>query len=46
MPTSAFPVALETRGLCKTFERPAVDHLDLTVRKGEFYALQIGRAHV
>ena len=32
-------VALETRGLCKTFERPAVDHLDLTVRKGEFYAL-------
>ncbi len=32
-------VALQTRGLCKNFERPAVDHLDLTVRKGEFYAL-------
>ena len=31
--------ALQTRGLCKNFERPAVDHLDLTVRKGEFYAL-------
>jgi ABC-2 type transport system ATP-binding protein len=39
MPTSEFPVALETRDLCKTFERPAVDRLDLTVRKGEFYAL-------
>ena len=36
MPTSS---ALETRALCKSFERPAVDHLDLTVRKGEFYAL-------
>jgi len=36
MPTTA---ALETRALCKSFERPAVDHLDLTVRKGEFYAL-------
>jgi len=31
--------ALETQGLCKTFDRPAVDHLDLTVRAGEFYAL-------
>ena len=31
--------ALEIRDLCKRFERPAVDHLDLTVRKGEFYAL-------
>jgi ABC-2 type transport system ATP-binding protein len=39
MPTSSFPAALETRALCKSFERPAVDHLDLTVRKGEFYAL-------
>jgi ABC-2 type transport system ATP-binding protein len=37
MPTS--PVALETRGLCKRFDRPAVDHLDLTIRAGEFYAL-------
>jgi ABC-2 type transport system ATP-binding protein len=33
------PSALEVRGLAKTFERPAVDHLDLTVRSGEFYAL-------
>ena len=39
MPTNSSPVALETRGLCKTFERPAVDNLDLTVRKGEFYGL-------
>jgi ABC-2 type transport system ATP-binding protein len=39
MPTRPFPAALEIRDLCKSFERPAVDHLDLTVRKGEFYAL-------
>ncbi len=39
MPTREFPVALETRDLCKSFDRPAVDHLDLAVRKGEFYAL-------
>jgi ABC-2 type transport system ATP-binding protein len=31
--------ALEIRGLAKTFERPAVDNLDLNVRAGEFYAL-------
>ncbi|MDR3495454.1 MAG: ABC transporter ATP-binding protein [Ancalomicrobiaceae bacterium] len=31
--------ALEARGLSKAFGRPAVDHLDLTVRAGEFYAL-------
>ena len=31
--------ALEILNLCKRFECPAVDHLDLTVRKGEFYAL-------
>jgi ABC-2 type transport system ATP-binding protein len=31
--------ALEIRGLAKTFERPAVDSLDLTIRAGEFYAL-------
>jgi ABC-2 type transport system ATP-binding protein len=31
--------ALEIRGLCKRFDRPAVDRLDLTVRAGEFYAL-------
>src|SRR4051812_11899517 len=33
------PAALEIRGLCKRFERPAVDHLDLMVPSGEFYAL-------
>ena len=32
-------VALDVHGLCKRFDRPAVDHLDLTVRAGEFYAL-------
>ncbi len=31
--------ALRLAGLSKTFERPAVDDLDLTVRAGEFYAL-------
>jgi ABC-2 type transport system ATP-binding protein len=31
--------ALEIRGLIKRFERPAVDGLDLTVKRGEFYAL-------
>ena len=31
--------ALEIRGLCKSFDRPAVDRLDLTVRAGEFYSL-------
>jgi ABC-2 type transport system ATP-binding protein len=31
--------SLEIRGLRKSFERPAVDGLDLTVRTGEFYAL-------
>jgi ABC-2 type transport system ATP-binding protein len=31
--------ALEIRGLTKCFDRPAVDGLDLTVRRGEFYAL-------
>ncbi len=33
------PAALEILNLCKRFDRPAVDHLDLTVRKGEFFAL-------
>jgi ABC-2 type transport system ATP-binding protein len=37
MPTST--PALQTRGLCKRFDRPAVDHLDLSIRGGEFYAL-------
>src|SRR5215467_13611269 len=31
--------ALEVRGLTKCFDRPAVDGLDLTVRRGEFYCL-------
>jgi ABC-2 type transport system ATP-binding protein len=36
----ATPVpALEIRNLSKSFDRPAVDGLDLTVRAGEFYAL-------
>jgi ABC-2 type transport system ATP-binding protein len=39
MPTSNSPTALEIRSLCKCFDRPAVDHLDLTVRAGELYAL-------
>ena len=32
-------IALALRGLCKRFDRPAVDALDLTVYGGEFYAL-------
>ncbi len=37
---STSPVhALEIHGLCKSFDRPAVAGLDLTVRRGEFYAL-------
>lgn len=31
--------ALEIRCLKKSFDEPAVDSLDLTIRKGEFYAL-------
>jgi ABC-2 type transport system ATP-binding protein len=31
--------ALNVKGLSKSFGKPAVDHLDLTVRAGEFYAL-------
>jgi ABC-2 type transport system ATP-binding protein len=31
--------ALAIRGLCKSFDRPAVNNLDLTVRAGEFYSL-------
>ncbi|WP_181703496.1 ABC transporter ATP-binding protein [Chthonobacter albigriseus] len=31
--------ALLVRGLAKRFDRPAVDGLDLTIRRGEFYAL-------
>lgn len=38
---SSAPVipALAISGLCKRFDRPAVDALDLTVRSGEFYTL-------
>jgi ABC-2 type transport system ATP-binding protein len=36
MSRSDFPLALEVRGLRKSFERPAVDGLDLAVRAGEF----------
>ncbi len=36
---SPWPNALEIRGLRKAFDRPAVAGLDLTVRRGEFYAL-------
>jgi len=31
--------ALDIKGLAKTFDRPAVDGLDLSVRAGEFYCL-------
>jgi len=31
--------ALRLQSLSKSFGRPAVDHLDLAVRPGEFYAL-------
>src|ERR1700728_2093542 len=37
MPPQQF--ALEIHGLCKSFDRPAVDALELKVREGEFYAL-------
>jgi ABC-2 type transport system ATP-binding protein len=39
MVSSQFPPALDVRGLKKTFVRPAVDELDLTLHPGEFYAL-------
>src|SRR5205085_265062 len=32
-------LALSLRGLTKRFDRPVVDRLDLSVRRGEFYAL-------
>ncbi|HHG89470.1 MAG TPA: ABC transporter ATP-binding protein [Devosia sp.] len=32
-------LALEIKGLSKSFDRPAVSGLDLAVKKGEFYAL-------
>ena len=36
---SATPLALDIRALNKSFQRPAVDGLDLSVRTGEFYTL-------
>src|SRR3954463_7858293 len=39
MESHRFPPALVVRGLRKTFVRPAVQRLDLTIRAGEFYAL-------
>src|SRR5271167_4612449 len=33
------PIALAVRGLSRSFDRPAVDALDLTIYGGEFYAL-------
>lgn len=38
-PSEAAPHALVVRGLDKTFAKPAVRDLDLTVRSGELYAL-------
>mgnify|MGYP001604682800 CR=1 FL=1 len=35
----AFPAALRIHALSKSFGKPAVDRLDLTIRAGEFYAL-------
>ncbi len=37
--TTASVSALEIRGLMKSFDRPAVDALDLIVRAGEYYVL-------
>jgi ABC-2 type transport system ATP-binding protein len=37
--TSAFGSALALRGLTKRFDRPVVDCLDLSIKRGEFYAL-------
>jgi len=37
--SDSLPSALEIRGLMKSFDRPAVNGLDLTVRAGEFYSL-------
>jgi ABC-2 type transport system ATP-binding protein len=39
MTTDRSEPALVVRGLTKSFDRPAVDRLDLTVRAGEFYTL-------
>jgi ABC-2 type transport system ATP-binding protein len=39
MTSSNRSTALALRGVCKSFDRPAVDALDLTIYGGEFYAL-------
>ena len=39
MKPSQRQVALQTRGLSKSYDRPAVEALDLTIFGGEFYAL-------
>ena len=39
MQSAERPIALSVRGLSKSFDRPAVDALDLTIYGGEFYAL-------
>jgi len=39
MSDHAVPPALEIRNLRKTFAKPAVDGLSLTIERGEFYAL-------
>ena len=39
MSSSNRPIALALRGVSKSFDRPAVDALDLTIYGGEFYAL-------
>ncbi|MEI9929564.1 MAG: ABC transporter ATP-binding protein [Rhizomicrobium sp.] len=39
LPSNQLPIALELKGLKKSFGRPAVDGLDLKVRQGEFYML-------
>ena len=38
-PAPVIDPALAIRGLVKCFDRPAVDGLELTVRRGEFYTL-------
>lgn len=39
MTSSNRPIALALRGVSKSFDRPAVDALDLTIYGGKFYAL-------
>src|SRR5476649_716240 len=39
MTSPHLPIALALRGLTKSYDRPAVDELDLTIYGGEFYSL-------